>query len=682
MSSATALLRHVLLLALLASVTLPPAFAQDLPFFDGFESGQFNPDFWTARANLAGGPGGLIEVVLSESIAQQGDFGVRIGRESDGPATTNALDLHLDLSGYDDVELSFWIQDIQDDNDVQDGLFFSDDGGKNFVEAYRFEPSGWTNAYGQLPPLDLDELAAAAGVSLTSEFVIRFQQHGTGDFGAGCCGNVADGFYIDNVSVRETNITFETLPFSDGFEFGEFGSAWQWGTPVATLTSGNVFARPGGLVEVVLSEAVSQGENSNFGVRMGRRNDGNETTNALDLHLDLSGYDDVELSFWIQDIQDDTNFQDGLFFSDDGGDTFVKAYDFAPSGWTNAYGQLPPLDLDELAATAGVSLTSEFVIRFQQHGTGDFGAGCCGNVADGFYIDNVSVRETNITFAVPPIFESFELGELGPAWQWGTPVGTLTGGDAFVRPGGLVDVVRSESVAQDGIFGVRMGRRNDGNETTNALDLHLDLSSVIPGAEPGPELSFWIQDIQDDTNFQDGLFFSDDGGDTFRKVYDFEPSIWPNSYRQEVIPIDSLAMAAGLSLTSEFVIRFQQHGTGDFGAGCCGNVADGFYIDNVSFNAVVDDEEGSASSPFVLKQNYPNPFDRATTIAFALDQASDVRLAVYDVLGRRVATLADGPRAAGQHEVPFASADLPSGVYVYRLDTGSRSEVRRMVLAR
>lgn len=69
-----------------------------------------------------------------------------------------------------------------------------------------------------------------------------------------------------------------------------------------------------------------------------------------------------------------------------------------------------------------------------------------------------------------------------------------------------------------------------------------------------------------------------------------------------------------------------------------------------------------------LGRAYPNPFSRATTIAYTLPATSGVSLKVYDVLGREVATLVAGTQEAGRHEAVFEGAQLPSGVYFYRLE--------------
>ena len=96
-------------------------------------------------------------------------------------------------------------------------------------------------------------------------------------------------------------------------------------------------------------------------------------------------------------------------------------------------------------------------------------------------------------------------------------------------------------------------------------------------------------------------------------------------------------------------------------------------------------EGGALAASAALDQNYPNPFNAATTIGYALAAAGAVELAVYDLLGQRVATLVDGWRGAGAHRVQWHGRDaadtaVASGVYFYRLATGGRDLVRELVL--
>jgi hypothetical protein len=92
--------------------------------------------------------------------------------------------------------------------------------------------------------------------------------------------------------------------------------------------------------------------------------------------------------------------------------------------------------------------------------------------------------------------------------------------------------------------------------------------------------------------------------------------------------------------------------------------------------------DDALSLPFTpqLAQNYPNPFNPATHIAFELPHSGHARLSVFDLQGRHVATLADGAYAAGRHQVTWEATSVPSGAYLYRLETGGTAVVRVMML--
>lgn len=85
---------------------------------------------------------------------------------------------------------------------------------------------------------------------------------------------------------------------------------------------------------------------------------------------------------------------------------------------------------------------------------------------------------------------------------------------------------------------------------------------------------------------------------------------------------------------------------------------------------------------FRLEQNYPNPFNPSTVIGFQLAVAGEARLTVYDILGRQVAVLVNGTMSAGAHSVNFDASNLTSGVYMYKLEAGGMSQVRRMTLVK
>ncbi len=98
--------------------------------------------------------------------------------------------------------------------------------------------------------------------------------------------------------------------------------------------------------------------------------------------------------------------------------------------------------------------------------------------------------------------------------------------------------------------------------------------------------------------------------------------------------------------------------------------------------SVANEDEASTSS-FALGASFPNPFRASTTLEYTLQEAADVRVAVYDVLGREVAVLAEGLRPAGTEEVTWDAAAFPAGLYVAQLRVaGAVAGTRKMQLIR
>jgi len=95
-----------------------------------------------------------------------------------------------------------------------------------------------------------------------------------------------------------------------------------------------------------------------------------------------------------------------------------------------------------------------------------------------------------------------------------------------------------------------------------------------------------------------------------------------------------------------------------------------------------DDPPAGMPSDYVLDQNFPNPFNPSTTIQYALPHATFVRLSVFNTLGQRVAVLRDGVQEAGYHQAEFDGAHVSSGVYYYRIETGSFTAMKKMMLVK
>ena len=154
------------------------------------------------------------------------------------------------------------------------------------------------------------------------------------------------------VTTPQTGGDYATLPYSTGFEGGSFDPYW-------TTTSDNT-----GRIQLTTANTPHSGS---YQMTMDCSSNGTYSTNQALLHLDLSGQGQVDLSFWWKDFADETHSTDGVYFSDNGGSSFVQVLAFNPGSYTNNSWRQLDLDLTALASSAGLSLNSTFVVKFQQY---------------------------------------------------------------------------------------------------------------------------------------------------------------------------------------------------------------------------------------------------------------------------------------------------------------------------
>lgn len=98
--------------------------------------------------------------------------------------------------------------------------------------------------------------------------------------------------------------------------------------------------------------------------------------------------------------------------------------------------------------------------------------------------------------------------------------------------------------------------------------------------------------------------------------------------------------------------------------------------------AALEKIAGSIPNEYSLEQNYPNPFNPGTRISYSIKEEGLVTLKVYDVLGKEVATLVNENRPAGNYEAEFNASQLPSGMYIYKIQSGSFTDVKKMLLTK
>ena len=93
-------------------------------------------------------------------------------------------------------------------------------------------------------------------------------------------------------------------------------------------------------------------------------------------------------------------------------------------------------------------------------------------------------------------------------------------------------------------------------------------------------------------------------------------------------------------------------------------------------------DENLMVNKFVLEQNYPNPFNPSTVIRYQMAEKSNVTLTVYNSIGRKISTLLNEVKSKGTFTIEFDGSNLPSGIYYVRLQAGTFTDTKKMVLLR
>jgi hypothetical protein len=220
---------------------------------------------------------------------------------------------------------------------------------------------------------------------------------------------------------------------------------------------------------------------------------------------------------------------------------------------------------------------------------------------------------------------------------------------------------------------------NDPDEDPIVIPVTLVVSQVLVW-NPGPEDSLFVEEeyevtwsTVDSAHVQEvDLYFSADAGETYESIATGEP----NDY--------SFLWLVPASLSDSCKIRIVAHYAG--GGEAVGH-SYGLFVIAVGATGISASGSHSAPSEFSASQNFPNPFNPATSIPFGLPEADHVRVEVFDALGRRIAVVADAGFTAGWHRVSWNGTDhsgrpVPSGIYLYKLTAGRRTASGKMVLAR
>ncbi len=188
---------------------------------------------------------------------------------------------------------------------------------------------------------------------------------------------------------------------------------------------------------------------------------------------------------------------------------------------------------------------------------------------------------------------------------------------------------------------------------------------------------------------EDGLFRSTDNGESWRKI-GFEKNAIADIL---IVRPDLIFIANGPNGAPPGVFRYDglswsQIGPPPAGGDCLARIGNGILIGAFGVYLAADvitAVEGPPPSPpanFRLEQNFPNPFNPATTIRYSVPKTGVVNIAVYNLLGQEIKTLVNEEKRPGEYEVRFDTSRLPSGIYFYRLNAGTFTETKKMLLVK
>lgn len=338
-----------------------------------------------------------------------------------------------------------------------------------------------------------------------------------------------------SICVYEPGIDqFASLPYYTGFENG-LDQYWD------TMSS-NSYGR-------IRIDTAYGPHSGNYHLLMDVSVSDNFCLNAALLRLNLSGEKNVQLRFWFKKFLDENHYEDGIFFSNDGGANFEKIYTLEGGypEWTQIL-----LNLDELTAEAGLAFSETSVIKFQQYDNWAIDS-------DGFAFDDINLFsfDTSFCYATLPYETGFENG-MDSCWFTST-----SSHDGRIR-------ISPDFSPHSGINALAMDVVTNGNLCINQSRLHLDLST-----QNNVVMTYWVKEFGDEDHPEDGIYFSDDRGMTYTKVLNLYGNYkdWTKTY----LSVSDIAVKYGLDLNNKFLINFVQYDN-------WGLTSDGFVFDDILIN--------------------------------------------------------------------------------------------------
>lgn len=181
-----------------------------VPFVDGFETGTMGTS-WTIYSSLA--TNGILPIQTGTltwstqtAYSHTGNYFLGMHYPTGGSYNLNQANLHMNLAGESDLRLDFWWAEWNDESEVEDGIFISDDNGANYVKVLDLPGANYADLVYTHFVLNLDSINTVHGLTFTSQYIVRFQQYDNYYFAGG-----NDGFLFDDIQIYNICGTSSTL---------------------------------------------------------------------------------------------------------------------------------------------------------------------------------------------------------------------------------------------------------------------------------------------------------------------------------------------------------------------------------------------------------------------------------------------------------------------------------------
>jgi hypothetical protein len=212
-----------------------------------------------------------------------------------------------------------------------------------------------------------------------------------------------------------------------------------------------------------------------------------------------------------------------------------------------------------------------------------------------------------------------------------------------------------------------------GGSYGNGVDVSMVITNPINiSSSPVVSLSFFHRYATEANYDWCMVEVSSDNGETWQPIAEYTGTL--SAWTQQTFDITRYANAS-----SQMKIRFRL-------VSDAGVTGDGWYVDDIVITSYCSSpfvgiaQNNNTPGVFSLEQNYPNPFNPVTQIKYSIANDEFVKIKVFDVLGREVAVLVNENQKAGSYSTEFDGSNFASGLYLYKIQAGSFTDVKKMIL--